>query len=107
MKYIITENRMIKLVEKMVHHVDPEFNAEQAGQELTIINGEESYVTYYKKTGSKSGREVFARYRVWGKELELNKDLFFTLDDYFGEEMTAVIDWFNQEFNQDAETVNY
>ena len=111
MKYIITENRLIKLVDKMVKHVNPEFNAEQAGEEVTILPGENSYVLYYKKQPisqtAKNGDHVFARYYLWKKELELNTDLFFTLEDYFGDEMTAVIDWFNQEFNQDAESVNY
>lgn len=101
---------MIKLIDKMVKQVDPEFNAEQAGEEVTILPAHGTYITYFKKNkkeGPKSGRDVFAKYRVWDKELELNTDLFFTLEDYFGDEMTAVIDWFNQEFNQDAESVNY
>jgi hypothetical protein len=105
---------MIKLIDKMVKQVDPEFNAEQAGQEVTILprgEGKSSYVLYYKKQPisqtAKNGDHVFAKYRLWTKELELNTDLFFTLEDYFGDEMTAVLDWFNQEFNQDAETVNY
>ena len=110
MKYIITESRLIRLVEKMVHHVNPEFNAQQVGEEVKIVPGEETYIIYYKKneiTDPKGPRQVFARYYVWKKELELNTDLFFTLEDYLRDEMTAVIDWFNQEFNQDAETVNY
>ena len=101
---------MIKLVDKMVQHVDPEFNAKQSDVKVTVLPGDDTYVSYYKKNkkaGPKSGQEVFARYYVSTKVLELNTDLFFKLDDYFGEEMTAVIDWFNQEFNQDAETVNY
>jgi hypothetical protein len=111
MKYIISENRMIRLVDKMVQHVEPEFNVKDAAQEETILPGENSYILYYKKQPisqtAKNKDHVFARYYVSTKVLELNTDLFFTLEDYFGDEMTAVIDWFNQEFNQDAETVNY
>lgn len=102
---------MIKLIDKMVQHVEPEFNVKDAAQELTILPGENSYVTYYKKKPIiqtvKEGDHVFARYYLEKKELELQTDLFFSLEDYFREDMTAVIDWFNQEFNQDAETVNY
>ena len=102
---------MIKLIDKLVQHVEPEFNVKDAAQEVTILPGENSYVTYYKKQPisqtAKNGDHVFAKYYLWKKELELNTDLFFSLEDYFREDMTAVIDWFNQEFNQDAETVNY
>ena len=110
MKYIISENRLSKLVEKMVHLVEPEFNSEQAGIETTNI-GDDSYITYYKKNKNpnrSNRRQVFAKYYFNIRSLDLSTNLFFTLKDYFGEdEMNRVIDWFNEEFNQDAESISY
>ena len=109
MKYIISENRMLGLVNKMVNLVNPHFNAEDTGV-ATYSNGDDTYLEYYDKDRKeyKKGKPViFAKYYVWKKELELNTDLFFTLEDYFQDDMTMVIDWFNNEFNQDAESVNY
>lgn len=109
MRYIISENRMLRLVEKMIQQVEPEFNEVQSGV-ATFSDGDDTYLEYYDrhKKLHKNGKPiVFARYYVWRKELVLNPDIFFSLDDYFGEDMTMVIDWFNKEFNQDAESVNY
>jgi hypothetical protein len=103
MKYIITENRLIKLVDKMVQQVEPRFNYRDTSI-ATYSNGDDSFLEYYS---SGNLEKTFALYYVWTKELVLNINLFTVLDDYFGEEMTVVIDWFNQEFNQDAETVTY
>jgi hypothetical protein len=105
MEYTISEDRLLKLIGKMVHHVEPEFNAEQSVVEEFNFDGD-NYLVYHKQSVDKPS--VFARYYSYTKELELNPDIFFSLEDYFGEDkMTMVIDWFNQEFNQDAETVNY
>ena len=103
MKYIISENRLIKLIDKMVKQVLPKFNYHD-----TLIaahsNGDDTFLEYYSPDNRK---KTFAKYYVWKKVLELDTDLFFSLEDYFGDEMTAVIDWFNNEFNQDAESIDY
>jgi len=40
--------------------------------------------------------------------LVLNRELFHLLEDYFGEEnMGFIIDWFNKEFDQEAETITF
>jgi hypothetical protein len=103
MKYVITENRMLGLIDKMVKQVLPKFNYRDT-LIATYSDGDETFLEYYSPDNRK---KTFAKYYVWKKLLELDTDLFFTLEDYFGDEMTAVLDWFNQEFNQDAETVNY
>jgi hypothetical protein len=107
MEYTISEDRLLKLIGKMVHHVEPEFNSEQSVVKEFKFDGD-NYLIYHKQSDLLDKPYVFARYYSDTKELELNPDIFFSLEDYFGEDkMTMVIDWFNQEFNQDAETVNY
>lgn len=61
------------------------------------------YVGYYDRQTSKR----YAKYLPDFKELQLDRDLFYTLDNFFGEDMTMVIDWFNNEFNQDAESITF
>jgi hypothetical protein len=94
---------MLGLIDKMVKQVLPKFNYRDT-LIATYSDGDETFLEYYSPDNRK---KTFAKYYVWKKLLELDTDLFFTLEDYFGDEMTAVLDWFNQEFNQDAETVNY
>ena len=78
----------------------PEFNKNCSKK---IID---AHIVYYKKHDD--GRmEIFARYFFNYKELVLNHDLFMTLENMFGEHMTYVIDWFNNEFGQDATGVGY
>lgn len=110
MKYIISENRITDLVEQMVREVYPGFNSENAGV-ATYSNGDDTYLEYYNKDRRKwsNGRpEIYARYYVWKNELVLSQDLFLTLESFFGEErMAFVIDWFNKEFDKDAEYIDF
>ena len=106
MRFLISENRMIDLVDKLVKTVEPNFTEEDA-EVATYSNGDDTYLLYYDYPTSKGGH-AFARYYVWKKELELSNELFFKLESYLGEDnMTAIIDWFNNEFDQDAETVTF
>jgi hypothetical protein len=103
MKYIITENRMLNVVENLIHSYFPEFNKNCT---KPIIRDANPHIIYYKKHDD--GRmEIFARYFFNKKELVLNHDLFMTLENMFGDHMTYVIDWFNKEFNRDAESVTF
>ena len=110
MDYTISKDRLLRLIKKMLDLVKPNFNEENAGV-ATYSDGDNTYLEYYNKDRKlyKNGRpETFARYYVWTKELVLDMDLFLTLEDYFGSEgMTFVIDWFNNEFDQDAETLAF
>ncbi len=49
----------------------------------------------------------FCTYWVTERDLTLNEELFQTLENYLGEEeMLYVIEWFNNEFNKQAEYVS-
>ena len=104
MKYIISENRMTDLVEKLVHTVYPKFNKTDAEVLKWNNNGEEHYEYF---DGEKGGRP-FAKFWVFEDELQLNPELFYALENYFGEDNVGyVLDWFNKEFNMDATSVTY
>jgi hypothetical protein len=102
MKYIITENRMIDLVEKLIHTAYPKFNKKDAKVLKWNDDNEGSYYEYYD---GETGRP-FAKYWTWGSELQLHHELFNDLENYFGEDnVEYILDWFNREFNQKAESV--
>lgn len=103
MKYIITENRMTNLIDKMIKQIYPQFNFHDT-LIATHSNGDDTYLEYY----SDELKKTFVKYYVWQNELQLNHELFSKLEDYFGEEnLSFVIDWFNKEFNQDATSVTF
>lgn len=106
MKYIVPEKRMMNLVEKMVAHVFPNFNRENS-LKMTWSDGDHSYKEFYDPNipGHKG---LFAKYFIWERELQLNTELFKKLESFFGDEkMTFVLDWFNDEFDEEAETVTF
>jgi len=104
MKYIITENRMVGLVDKMVKQVFPQFNYRDT-LVATYSGGDDTFLEYYSPD---KGGKTFAKYYVWTHELVLNHELFHKLEDYFGEEkMSFILDWFNKEFDQEAESINF
>ena len=104
MKYIISENRLIKLIDKMVKQVLPKFNYRDT-LIATYSNGDDTFLEYYSPDNP---GKTFAKYYVWKHELRLNRELFHKLEDYFDEDkMTMILDWFNQEFSQDAETLTF
>lgn len=105
MKYIITENRMVDVVEKFVHSYSPDFN--RSCGKSTNGDGDNAYIMYF--IIHDDGKiEIFARYYFNHRELALNRELFEMLESVFDEHMmTYVIDWFNKEFNQDAESVTF
>jgi len=105
MKILITENRMIELVGHLVSEVFPNFNREDA-LSMSWSNGDETYIEYYDPH-IKGNKGVFAKYWLWKEELQLNRELFETLEGHFGDDMTYVIDWFNNEFDRDAESVTF
>jgi len=114
MKYIISENRMTDLVEKLVHTVYPKFNKNDAevlkwndaGVLYNPVNGGKG--AYYEYFDDEKGGILFARYWIWEFELQLNPELFNALENYFGEDNVGyVLDWFNKEFNMDATSVTY
>lgn len=94
---------MFGLMSEFMKTIKPNFSKEKVTIHKGITPDELRYIRYYD---SKTG-ERYARYLPSFKELELNEDLFNTLDNFFGEDMTMVIDWFNNEFEQDAESITF
>lgn len=104
MEYIIPKKRLLKIIETLIHEKFPAFNNIDA-EMMTWSNGDETYLEYFDK---KKGGRPFVKYYVWKNELVLEPELFFMLENYLGEElMSTVIDWFNDEFDQDAESITY
>ena len=103
MEYTIDRNRVIKYVGNLIKYFYPEFNRKDS-QKMIWHDGSRQYIEYYK--GDKN--PPFAKYWTWENELQLNKKLFEFLDAHLGEELLGfVIDWFNQEFNKDAESITF
>lgn len=102
MKFTISHDRMVELIANMVKVLEPEFN-ERDVKVGTFSDGDNTYIGYFVSTK----RHPVARYYVWKKELVLDLDLFNTLDNFFEEGIIYIVDWFNKEFDQDAESVNF
>jgi hypothetical protein len=96
--------KKVKLIDTIIKSFYPNFNKDNAS---------------VKKSSSQMGNDVilyddsetgitFATYWVDDRELVLTRELFETLENYLGdEEMTYVVEWFNNEFNQQAEYVTF
>ena len=51
---------------------------------------------------------IYASYTPTKRELHMDREIYKTLDNYLGEDAaTYVIDWFNSEFDTDAEHVTF
>ena len=100
---------MVDIVGALVHQIYPNFNSENAGI-ATFSDGDDTFLSYYNKDKTKysSGEpEVYARYYIWKNELVLTHDIYMMLENMFDDHMTYVIDWFNKEFNEAAESVTF
>jgi len=104
MKYVISENRMTDLVEKLVHTVYPKFNKNDA----EVLKWDGTNGEHYEYFDGEKGGRPFAKFWVFEDELQLNPELFNALENYFGEDNVGyVLDWFNKEFNMDATSVTF
>jgi hypothetical protein len=105
MKYSISQERLIKLVDSIIKQDSPKFNNRDASVG-TSSDGDDTFIEYYIMRGHIS--YAFARYHLWKNELELRPDLYDKLEGLLGWElMTGVLDWFNKEFDQEAENLRY
>jgi len=51
---------------------------------------------------------IYASYTPTKRELHMDREIYKTLDNYLGEDVaTYVIDWFNNEFDTNAEHVTF
>ena len=93
------------MVGKLIKMKYPNFNKENSLQ-TTWSNGDESYIEFYDPK-IKGGKGIFAKYWIWKEELQLNHVLFEFLENHLGEDVTYVLDWFNQEFDKDAQSITF
>lgn len=94
---------MFGLMSEFMKTIRPNFSKENVSIHRGLTPTELWYIRYYD---SETG-ERHAKYLPEYKELQLDDDLFNTLEGVFGEDMTMVIDWFNNEFGQDAESITF
>ena len=95
----------VKLIDSIINALYPNFNRE--GTKITRRKPLfwETYLYTYK---DKDSDIVYATYADERRGLHLDKEVFDTLENYLGVEvMTNVVEWFNEEFNKDAEYVTF
>ena len=106
MKYIITEDRMIGLVSKMIASMEPQFNKQDAEVFADQEDGSVMINYYYMN----NGKPVFlAKYDTLRQVIILNNNLYHNIENYLGwpDGVMAVVDWFNNEFGQNANSVGF
>jgi hypothetical protein len=101
MDYTISREKLIRLIDKLIKEKYCDFSMGKCHIE-NMKNVDDPIIHYY------IGKNIFAKYHLWSNTLFLKKDLFYTLEDYFGSDaMSFVLDWFNDEFIQEATTLDY
>lgn len=99
MKIKLPEEKFKELVKTLIFGIYPDFN-----KEGTYKLPQSNFDFYMDKNTDKK----YAVYWHFEKELQLDRKLFERLENFIGGElMTYVIDWFNEEFNEDAESVSF
>jgi hypothetical protein len=96
--------------EKMIMLIGKYLNVMYSG-----INKKDVFTEEYEDTRGYSvisfhdleNHAYFGKYHYGTKELQLSERLFNELENLFNDEMEYVIDWFNNEFDLDAEYVTY
>lgn len=98
----------MKFIGTLVHEMYPNFSKEKA-EKMKWTDNDEVYIEYYDSEPDTNGRQLqFAKYWPWNYELQIRPELFEFLETILGEvKMTYVLEWFNQEFNQDAELISF
>jgi len=96
---VLKENhtdKMIKLIDNYIKTFYPYFNSKDTRSG--------NYVVYFFDP---SNDFDYATYREYEKELQLNREIFYSLEGIFGDNMDYVVDWFNYNFGEDAEYVTF
>lgn len=104
----IGHKRMIKLVRKIMNDIAPGFNNKNTMKEKWMDFGR-NYVEYFDKNPDNFYyKRPYAKYHEWERQLQLEPNVFEDLETILGENlMEFVIDWFNEEFNKDAESITF
>ena len=96
--------KMIGLVGQYMNAMYPDFKDGVVDvEELDRIDGR-IWMEVYRKPNSE---HVYAKYYNSKKELELDSEIANSLESMFNDDMTYVVEWFNNEFGADAEYVTY
>ena len=104
-KVLMEENsdKMIKLVGQYLNVMHPRFNEKDVGvYEYEDSRGFPVVVFTDIENGI-----YLATYHYGTKELQLSRSIFNELEGLLNDDMEYVIDWFNNEFSEDAEYVTY
>ena len=103
---VLKENhtdKMIRLIDKYMKTFYPNFNHIDVGSNVYETRSG-NYVVYFFDPSNDLN---YATYREYEKELQLNREIFDSLEGIFGDNMDYVVDWFNNEFGEDAEYVTF
>ena len=96
--------KMISLIGQYMNAMYPDFKDGVVDvEELDRIDGR-IWMEVYRKPNSE---HVYAKYFNSKKELELDLEIANSLESMFNDDMTYVVEWFNNEFGTDAEYVTY
>lgn len=92
----------IKLIRDFLNMFYPEFDSKV--RKFDRKNSGYDEIVYFDEKKNK----ILAIYHYNEKILQLDPSLYKDLKNVFDEEMIVyVVDWFNDEFNQDAEAVGF
>jgi hypothetical protein len=103
---VLKENhtdKMIKLIDNYMKTFYPYFNNEDVGSNVYDTRSG-NYVVYFFDPRNDFD---YATYHEYEKELQLNREIFDSLEGLFGDNMDYVVDWFNYKFSEDAEYVTF
>jgi hypothetical protein len=96
--------KMISLVGQYMNAMYPDFKDGVVDiEEYDRIDGR-IWMEVYRNPISE---HVYAKYYNSKKELELDLEIANSLESMFNDNMTFVVEWFNNEFGTDAEYVTY
>jgi hypothetical protein len=96
-------DKMIKLVGEYLNVMHPRFNEKDVDvDEYVDSRGFPVVIFIDSENGIYLGE-----YHYGTKELKLSAKLFNELEGLFNDEMEYVVDWFNNEFGEDAEYVTF
>jgi hypothetical protein len=99
MKYVVTSKAMINLVDKIIKNEFPNFNKEKTSRKNTGRFNE----TFYDEK-NKDFYNIFAIYYTESNDLQINSKIYEVVSDFIGEKHIGyLLDWFNREFDTDAQ----
>ena len=103
--------KKIKIVKNFINTLYPNFNKESVKIEKRIMDPlayQKRFEDIRYEYRDLETNKYYAIYHEKNKELQLNKKIFESLEDYLGDEiMEYIIDWFNYEFNKNAESFTF